>query len=81
MHETSYTYSQTQQSSREQQLIYLSTTVRYETQSLHVVMNTSQLMETEENDDEGDVVDGVVLSWGGDKTATVTAAGLLHNPS
>ena len=79
MHETPYTYSQTQQSNRERQLISLSTTVSYETQSLRVVLNASQLLAAESGSEEQE--HGVLLGWGGDKRALVTAADLLNNPS
>ena len=78
MHDTQYTHSQTQQSNREKQLISLSTTGHYETQSLYVVLNSTALA-TEGGGEEGE--EGIVLGWGGDRRTVVTGTDLLNTPS
>ena len=81
MHETHYTYSQTRQANRERQLITLSTTGRYEIQRLHLVLNTSAVLDEEDDEGEAGEDDGVVLEWGGRRSDVIPAIDLLDNPS
>ena len=80
MHETNYTYSQTQQANREKQLVSLLTTGHYEVQSLRLLINASAASTP---DEDGDYLDdeGITLGWGSDRRAIVTATELLTNPS
>lgn len=77
MHETQYTYSQTQQANREKQIITFSTAGLYEIQKLTVIINASAVSTQEEGEEE----EGVMLQWGSDRKVVVTAVDLLTNPS
>lgn len=77
MHETQYTYSQTQQANREKQIITFSTAGLYEIQKINVIINASAVSTQEEGAGE----DGVMLQWGSNRKVVVTAADLLTNPS
>lgn len=77
MHETQYTYSQTQQANREKQVITFSTAGLYEIQKLTVIINTSAVSTEESGEEE----EGILLQWGSDRKVVVTAVDLLTNPS
>lgn len=77
MHETQYTYSQTQQANREKQVITFSTAGLYETQKLTVIINASAVS----TPDNGEEEEGILLQWGSDRKVIVTAVDLLTNPS